>query len=100
MIVEKCLHDGDSSDERLRFSFATESYSFLSGDLALWHKRLGHLSKEKLMRIHGHNLVDGFHLVGNKNTHCGCDSCTQARIKRAASKKTTAYDSGAPTRIC
>ena len=92
-------HDGDSGDERLRFSFATESYSFLSGDLALWHKRLGHLSKEKLMRIHGHNLVDGFHLVGNKNTHCGCDSCTQARIKRAASKKTAAYDSGAPTRI-
>mmetsp|Transcript_37940 Transcript_37940/g.76675 ORF Transcript_37940/g.76675 Transcript_37940/m.76675 type:complete len:1384 (-) Transcript_37940:372-4523(-) len=90
---------GEFEDDRLHYSFAVGGYSFLSGDLNLWHKRLAHLSKEKLMRIHGHNLVDGFHLVGNKNTHCGCDSCTQARIKRAASKHSAPYNSNAPTRI-
>ena len=56
----------ESSDDVQEYSFDVAGYSFLSGDLSLWHRRLAHISKERLLRIHGHNLVDGFHLVGNK----------------------------------
>ena len=85
----------ESSDDDKNYSFDVQGYSFLSGDLSLWHRRLAHLSKEKLLRIHGHNLVDGFHLVGNKNATCGCDTCTQAKIKHSPAHKHRNFESPA-----
>jgi hypothetical protein len=85
----------EEEDDEMHHSFDLNTYSFLSGDLSLWHKRLAHLPKEKLLRIHGHNLVDGFHLVGNKNATCGCDTCTQAKIRHSPSHKYRAFESPA-----
>ena len=86
---------GGSEDDDMHYSFAVNNHSFLSGDLSLWHKRLAHLPKDKLLRIHSHNLVDGFHLVGNKNATCGCDTCIQAKIRHAPSHKHRNFESPA-----
>ena len=53
-----------------------------SGDLQLWHRRLRHMDKERLLQIFKHNLVDGFKLTGRVTTTCDCETCRQAKIKR------------------
>ena len=64
-------------------SCSTNAYSFLTGDLHLWRRRLRHMPKEKLKMIHFHELVNGFHLTGNKNASCHFDTCAQAKIRQA-----------------
>ena len=34
--------------------------SFLSGDLDLWHRRMRHVSKERLKQVSAHGIIDGF----------------------------------------
>jgi len=70
-----------------QFSCALYGQSFLSGDLDLWHRRMRHISKEHLKRIASLGLVDGFNLTGNTNAQCGCDTCVQAKIKKARSER-------------
>ena len=67
-------------------SCAVQGKSYLSGSLDLWHRRMRHVSKEQLKRIHAHGLVDGFNLVGNTEVRCQCDTCAMAKIRAQASK--------------
>ena len=72
--------------------------SFLSGDLDLWHRRMRHVSKERLKQVSAHGIIDGFKLVGNKcDTQCKCETCAMAKIRKHASKRTKYVD--APKRI-
>ena len=72
--------------------------SFLSGDLDLWHRRMRHVSKERLKQVSAHGIIDGFQLVGNKcDTQCKCETCAMAKIRKHASKRTKYVD--APKRI-
>ena len=41
--------------------------SFLSGYLDLLHRRMSHVSKERLKQLSAHGVIDGFNLVGSKN---------------------------------
>ena len=54
------------------------------GDMNLWHRRMRHMSVLQLNKINKHNLVDGFKVKGNPSTACNCDTCAQAKIRRAA----------------
>lgn len=85
-------HDPDNEfDDTTLHSCALHGRSFLSGDLTLWHRRMRHMSKEQLKRVHGQGLVDGFHMAGNQNTACGCDTCTQAKIRKARNERHRKY---------
>jgi hypothetical protein len=50
------------------------------------------MPKDKLKTIHFHELVDGFHLTGNKNASCHCDTCAQAKIRRAQNARHRAFE--------
>jgi len=63
----------NSYDNYLSHSCSIKGHSFLSGDLELWHRRMRHVSKTKLKQIWSQNIVDGFHLVGNKNENRNCE---------------------------
>ena len=79
-------------------SCAVQGKSYLSGSLDLWHRRMRHVSKEQLKRIHAHGLVDGFNLVGNTEVRCQCDTCAMAKIRAQASKRHSKFPY-APKRI-
>ena len=79
-------------------SFAVHGKSYLSGSLDLWHRRMSHLSKERLKQVHTHGLVDGFNLVGNSEVRCQCDTCAMAKIRAQASKRNRKFPN-APKRI-
>ena len=67
--------------------------SFLTGDLELWHRRTGHVSKEQLKQVIKHEIIDGFHLVGSKtDTQCKCETCAMAKIRKRASRRTKCAD--------
>jgi hypothetical protein len=78
-------------DNHLFHSCDIRGHSFLSGDLELWHRRMRHVSKINLKRIWSQGLVDGFHMVGNKNENCKCDICVQAKIQAQSSARVAAY---------
>lgn len=78
-------------DNHLLHSCSIKGHSFLSGDLELWHRRMRHVSKKKLKKIWSQGLVDGFHMVGNKNENCSCDVCAQAKIQAQGSARVAAY---------
>jgi hypothetical protein len=42
------------------------------------------MSVSQLNKINSHSLVDGFKVKGNHSTACNCDTCAQAKIRRAA----------------
>ena len=86
--VFQCDSEDSSTD---RISCSLYGQSFLSGDLDLWHKRMRHVSKHQLKKMHTLGLVDGFNLKGNTNADCGCDTCTQAKIKRSRNERQRAY---------
>ena len=67
-------------------SCALQEKSYLSGSLDFGHRRMRHVSKKQLKRIHAHGLVDGFNLVGNTEVRCQCDTCAMAKIRAQASK--------------
>jgi hypothetical protein len=73
------------------FSCDLIGQSFLSGDLDLWHRRMRHISKQTLKTISTLGLVAGFNLTGNTNAQCGCDTCTQAKIKRDRNERQRHY---------
>ena len=79
-------------------SCAVQGKSYLSGSLDLWHRRMRHVSKEQLKRVHAHGLVDGFNLVGNAEVRCQCDTCAMAKIRAHASKRQSKFPN-APKRI-
>ena len=79
-------------------SCAVKGKSYLSGSLDLWHRRMRHVSKEQLKRVHAHGLVDGFNLVGNSEARCQCDTCAMAKIRAQASKRNRKFPD-APKRI-
>jgi hypothetical protein len=79
-------------------SCAIQGKSYLSGSLDLWHRRMRHVSKEQLKRIHAHGLVDGFNMVGNTEVRCQCDTCAIAKIRAHASKRQSKFPY-APKRI-
>ena len=54
------------------------------GNLTTWHRRLAHMSKERLVRIHKNGSVDGFKLKGHNLINAKCDTCSQAKILRNA----------------
>ena len=81
----------DEFDNTNLHSCALHGRSFLSGDLTLWHRRMRHMSKEQLKRVHAQGLVDGFHMSGNQNTACGCDTCAQAKIRKARNERNRKY---------
>ncbi len=76
-------HEADLS----MHSMSIEGTSFMAGDLDLWHRRMRHVDKSTLKRIHQQGLIDGFHTRGNNNAACGCDSCNQAKIIVQRSKR-------------
>ncbi len=82
------LNSGTFLDE---FSCSLYGRSFLAGDLDLWHRRMRHVSKQQLKKINALGLVDGFNMTGNANAHCGCDTCAQAKIKRARNERQRHY---------
>ena len=63
----------------------------MSGDPHLWHRRMGHVSKEQLKRVRAHEIIDGFNLVGvNNEVRGGCETCAMDKISahsNAVSKK-------------
>jgi hypothetical protein len=66
-------------------SFAVDGKCFgVMGDMNLWHRRMRHMSVSQLNKINKHDLVDGFKVKGNHSTACSCDTCAQAKIRRAA----------------
>ena len=72
----------------VRHSYMVNGFCFAtSGDLQLWHRRLRHMPKERLLQIFKHNLVDGFKLTGRITTTCDCDTCRQAKISRWATPR-------------
>ena len=76
-------HGEVDSNPKQGCSYVIDGKSFATtGDLKLWHRRLCHVSKERLLRIFKHNLVDGFKMAGRMHTTCDCDRCKQARIKK------------------
>jgi len=78
--------EGEVDPNSTRRAYAINGISFATtGDLKLWHRRLCHVSKDRLLRIFKHNLVDGFKMTGRMNTTCDCDTCKQARIRKSAS---------------
>ena len=54
------------------------------GNLTLWHRRIGHLSRSRLLQIHKNNVVDGFKLKGHNPVDLPCNTCSQAKIQRSA----------------
>jgi hypothetical protein len=78
-------------DNHLSHSCSIKGHSFLSGDLELWHRRMRHVSKKKLKKIWSQGLVDGFHMVRNKNENCNCEVCAQAKIQAQSSARVAAY---------
>ena len=54
------------------------------GNLMLWHRRLAHISKERLVGINRNGSVDGFKLKGHNVVNAKCDTCSQAKILRNA----------------
>ena len=79
--------------ERVRHSYMVNGYCFAtSGNLQLWHRRMRHMSKESLLTIFKHGLVDGFKLTGRMSTTCDCDTCRQAKIKRWATPREHAFE--------
>ena len=76
--------------------YCVDGVSFAAaGDLQLWHRRLRHMPKAKLLRIYQHNLVDGFCLRGRTSTSCICDVCAQAKIRRQPTDRETKFESEA-----
>ena len=66
-------------------SFAVDGKCYgVVGDMKLWHRRMRHMSVQQLNKISTHGLVDGFKLKGGHSTACDCDTCAQAKIRRAA----------------
>jgi hypothetical protein len=89
-------HGEVDSNSKQGCSYVINGRSFaITGDLKLWHRRLCHVSKERLLRIFKHNLVDGFKMAGRMHTTCDCDTCKQARIRRSASPHETMFESKA-----
>jgi hypothetical protein len=84
-------HEADLS----MHSMSIEGTSFMAGDLDLWHRRMRHVDKSTLKRIHQQGLIDGFHIRGNNNAACGCDSCNQAKIIAQRSERYRRYPSPA-----
>ena len=54
------------------------------GNLTLWHRRIGHLSRSRLLQIHKNNVVDRFKLKGHNPVDLPCNTCSQAKIQRSA----------------
>ena len=66
-------------------SYSVEGTSFTAfGNLTTWHRRLGHLSRNRLLNIHKSNAVDGFKLKGHNPVDVPCDTCAQSKIQRSA----------------
>jgi hypothetical protein len=65
-------------------SFAVDGRCYAVGNLHLWHRRMRHLSKLKLLNIMKSKAVGGFKVKGNKDASCSCDACSQAKIQRSA----------------
>ena len=68
-------------------SFAVDGRCYAVGNLHLWHRRMRHLSKVKLLNIMKSKAVGGFKVKGNKDASCSCDACSQAKIQRSAIAK-------------
>ena len=78
---------GDARESELSGAqtFCTQGHSFATyGNLTLWHRRVRHLHRETLVSIHKRDIVEGFKLKGSSKASCGCDTCSQAKIRRGA----------------
>jgi len=65
--------------------FAVDEIFFgVMGDMHVWHRRMRHMFVSQLNKIKRRNLVDGFKVKGSQSTACNCDTCSQAKIRRAA----------------
>ena len=80
----------DFSDPQFH-SCAVKGKSYLSGSLDLWHRRMRHMSKETLKRIHSQGLVDGFNMVGNHEVTCGCETCSMAKIRAHRNNRSSSF---------
>jgi len=79
------MFDGDIEPCSSMQSYFVEGTSFATfGNLTTWHRRLGHLSRSRLLSIHKNNAVDGFKLKGHNPVDVPCDTCAQSKIQRSA----------------
>jgi len=78
--------DARRSDSKSHTSFscasAGRSFGAVSGDLTLWHRRVRHMSRQKLLSISKGNAVEGFMMKGKHSLSCACDTCSMAKIRR------------------
>ena len=63
-------------------NFAVNGKCMAVGSFHLWHRRVRHLSKARLVRILKSKAVTGFKVKGKTSTSCSCDSCSMAKIRR------------------
>ena len=63
-------------------SSAGSSFGAISGDLTLWHRRVRHMSRQKLLQISKGEAVEGFMMKGKHSLKCACDTCSMAKIRR------------------
>ena len=58
----------------------------LTTDLTTWHRRLGHLSCSKILKLKNHQLVEGLDLVGGVPP-TSCEVCAKGKQKRKKFRK-------------
>ena len=79
------MFDDDTEPYSSLQSYSVEGTSFTAfGNLTTWHRRLGHLSRNRLLSIHKSNAVDGVKLKGHNPVDVPCDTCAQSKIQRSA----------------
>ena len=79
------MFDNDTEPCSSLQSYSVEGTSFTAfGNLTTWHRRLGHLSRNRLLSIHKSNAVDGVKLKGHNPVDVPCDTCAQSKIQRSA----------------
>ena len=64
-------------------SSAGSSFGAISGDLTLWHRRVRHMSRQKLLQISKGEAVEGFMMKGKHSLKCACDTCSMQRQPRS-----------------
>ena len=83
--LPECPGDGIKVDPSCQPSCSVDGVSLAAfGNLTTWHRRLAHLSRDRLVQIHKNDAVDGFKLKGHNPINASCDTCSQAKIMRSA----------------
>jgi len=73
--------DASPAETPIRHAYLVNGHCFAtSGDLQLWHRRLRHMDKERLLQIFRHGLVDGFKLTGRITTTCDSRLVVKPRL--------------------